>query len=215
MTHTSLVSVDVLTLAPDPELGILQLALAPREWEPFRGQLALPGVLLGSGERLRHAALRALEAKLGAGERHVRAVGQLVTFDEPARDPRGPTLSIAMWAIVGSMAFRNPNVLWSSMDEVPPLAFDHNRIIEDCRPALASKLWRDLDFTRAMLGPRFRGTDAWKVQSAITGSAGDRSNFNQMLSGVRGLQLTDEYEKGSVGRPSRVWTWDPNVTSNT
>ena len=96
--RSSLVSVDVLALRFSRAARQLELGVAARLWEPFKDQLALPGVLLGDGERLREAALRALTGKLGVADSDVRGVGQVVTFDEPTRDPRGPTLSVAMWA---------------------------------------------------------------------------------------------------------------------
>ena len=88
--RSSLVSVDVLALRFSRAARQLELGVAARAREPFRDQLALPGVLLGDGERLREAAVRALTGKLGVSEIDIRGVGQVVTFDEPNRDPRDP-----------------------------------------------------------------------------------------------------------------------------
>ena len=97
----SSVSVDVVALRfGNPEPGSLRYGVAPRRWEPYTGQTALPGILLGAGERLETAARRAVTTKLGIPDDAILAVGQLEVFDEPSRDPRGPTLSIAMWAVI-------------------------------------------------------------------------------------------------------------------
>lgn len=45
----SVVSVDVVALRFWDEDGGVRLGIAPRAMEPFAGQLALPGVLLGRG----------------------------------------------------------------------------------------------------------------------------------------------------------------------
>ena len=99
----SLVSIDVIALRfGNPEPGMLRLAVTPRQAEPYTGQLALPGVLLGAGERLQDAARRAVTTKLGIPDEKILVSGQLTVFDEPNRDPRGPTLSVTMWAVISS-----------------------------------------------------------------------------------------------------------------
>ena len=152
---TSNVSVDVLTLRYEPVRRRVELAVAPRLTEPYAGQPALPGVTLWEGERLAEAARRAVRDKLGLG---VADLGQLTVFDEPSRDPRGFTLSVAMWAVADESAGeQHADVEWYTLDEVPPLAFDHADIIRYCRPLLIERLWRDLPFTRALTGTVFPG----------------------------------------------------------
>jgi ADP-ribose pyrophosphatase YjhB (NUDIX family) len=203
--RSSLVSVDVLALCFDRRSRKVSLGVARRGWEPFQAQLALPGVLLGRGERLNVAAVRALTGKLGTRIDVVIGVGQVVTFDEPNRDPRGPTLSVAMWAVVGETA---GSASWVGLDEVPSLAFDHNRIVRDCRSVLARELWRDPVFSRALTGRRFPTADAVDITGSLTGRAPDRGNLNRTLRSLPGLARTEErISARSTGRPSAVWEW--------
>jgi len=200
------VSVDVLALHFDRSARRIAVGLTTRTWEPFRGQLALPGVLLGDGERLRDAATRALTGKLGVTGSAISGIGQVVTFDEPNRDPRGPTLSIAMWAGVTSPAVSG---VWASLDELPDLAFDHRRIVDDCRAILAGLLWRDPALSRALTGQRFPTADAVDITASLTGRSPDRGNLNRTLRGVPVLHRTDErIAARSTGRPAAVWKWD-------
>jgi 8-oxo-dGTP diphosphatase len=200
------VSVDVLALHFDRSARRIAVGLTTRTWEPFRGQLALPGVLLGDGERLRDAATRALTSKLGVTGSAISGIGQVVTFDEPNRDPRGPTLSIAMWAGVTSPAVSG---VWASLDELPDLAFDHRRIVDDCRAILAGLLWRDPALSRALTGQRFPTADAVDITASLTGRSPDRGNLNRTLRGVPGLHRTEERVAArSTGRPAAVWKWD-------
>ena len=103
---TSNVSVDVLTLRYNAVDRRVEIAVAPRASEPYVGQLALAGVTLWEGERLADAARRAVRDKLGLD---VKGLGQLTVFDEPNRDPRGFTLSVAMWAVASSMVEKRPS----------------------------------------------------------------------------------------------------------
>jgi len=203
--QSSLVSVDVLALWFDRRFRETLLGVASRSWEPFQGQLALPGVLLGRGERLQAAAVRALTGKLGTDSADVNGVGQIVTFDEPNRDPRGPTLSVAMWAVVDAAT---DLATWVGLDEIPALAFDHNRIAADCRSLLAQQLWRDLTFSRALTGRRFPTADAVDITGSLTGHPPDRGNLNRTLKAIPGLNRTEERVAArATGRPAAVWEW--------
>ena len=90
----SLVSIDVIALRfGNPEPGMLRLAVTPRQAEPYTGQLALPGVLLGAGERLQDAARRAVTTKLGIPDEKILVSGQLTVSTNPiATPPRSDAL---------------------------------------------------------------------------------------------------------------------------
>ncbi|MEV0246423.1 NUDIX hydrolase [Nocardia sp. NPDC050712] len=204
----SVVSVDVVALRFWESDSAVSVGIAPRELEPFTGELALPGVLLGRGERLAVAARRAVHTKLGVPEAAIGAVGQLVTFDEPNRDPRGPTLSIAMWAVVG--VHEGP-AQWTPFDDMPPLAFDHNAILEVARGHLARLLWKDLAFTRALTGAEFPATRAVDLATTLLGARPDPANLNRTLAAIPGLTRTTERRRTkATGRPAAVWAFTPD-----
>ncbi|MFE7719812.1 NUDIX hydrolase [Nocardia rhizosphaerihabitans] len=204
----SVVSIDVLTLRCwDADSGV-RIGIAAREFAPFTGELALPGVLLGRGERLAEAARRAVHTKLGVPMAAIGAVGQLVTFDEPHRDPRGPTLSIAMWAVV---AEHEGPAEWVGFDEVPPLAFDHNRIVDTSRGLLAGMLWKDQALTRALAGEEFPATRAVDLSTSLHGTRPDPANLNRTLAAIPGLDRTGERRRvKATGRPAVVWAFSDN-----
>ncbi|GAA2685381.1 MULTISPECIES: NUDIX domain-containing protein [Actinosynnema] len=206
--ESSLVSVDVLALRFDAESGAVLLGVSRRELEPFLGRDALPGVLLGRGERLREAAVRAVAGKLGVPAGAVRATGQLATFDEPSRDPRGPTLSVALWAALDPARSDGPR--WAPLSEVPPLAFDHDRIVADCRALLAERLWRDPVFTAGLLGPEFTTAQALDVTEALTGDRPYPANLGRLMDRVPGLRRTEQHAaaRAKGGRPPLVWRWE-------
>ena len=199
-------SVDVLALRFDRTTRRVELGISKRAQDPFSGRLALPGVLLGLGERLQDAAIRALTDKLGVPSGAVRGIGQLVTFDKPNRDPRGPTLSVAMWAGVDDGAGAGE---WARLDQLPDLAFDHQRIVADCQVLLAGALWRDAAFSRSLTGLRFPTADAVDITASLVGRAPDRGNLNRTLRSVPSLHRTEERVAArSTGRPAAVWEWD-------
>lgn len=200
---TSAVSVDAVVL----QVGAdgTEVLIHRRAAEPFAGDWALPGVLLGVGERISDAAIRAA-GKAGVAATAVSGVGQLVVFDEPHRDPRGPTLSISAWVAVRGFAPADPeNTRWASWEALPRLAFDHSRILADVRPVLADRLWRDLEFTSALTGPEFSVRSALEITRSLTGAEVDRGNLNRTLKRI--AVRSDEASSSGVGRPGSLWRW--------
>lgn len=196
----------MLALRFDPGIHRVKLAVAPRTIKPYAGRLALPGVILLRGESLSAATRRAAKTKLGLSG--VLACGQLTTFDEPHRDPRGPALALATWAVVDHDALGNETNHWVDLDDVPTLAFDHNQIVSLARPLLAGLLWRNRDFTEALTGPRFPVAHAVALQTCLVGRVPDRGNLNRLLRTTPGVDRTKEVRQiYGAGRPSSVWAW--------
>lgn len=202
---TSNVSVDVLTLRYNAESREVEVAVYPRATEPYIGQLALPGVTLLEGERLVDASRRAVATKLGLG---VRDLGQLTVFDEPHRDPRGFTLSVAMWAVADD-GEPHPDVTWHPLDAIPHLAFDHNQMLTFCRPLLIDRLWRNIPFTSALTGPQFPVSAAVAVTRSLHGVDPDRGNLNRRLASIPELRVAHKRVVLGRGRPGTLWEWRP------
>ena len=123
------------------------------------------------------------------------------------RDPRGQTLSVAMWAVADHPDEAPDYVQWHPVDDVPPLAFDHNAMVEFCRPLLVDRLWRDLTFTRALTGPTFPVSAAVAITRSLTGVSPDRGNLNRRLASVRGLGISHKRVVLGRGRPGTLWEW--------
>ncbi|UZF54657.1 NUDIX hydrolase [Gordonia polyisoprenivorans] len=208
----SVVSVDVVALTYDAEARAVLVATHRRTTEPHLGERALPGVVVRSGERLTDAASRAL-TKLGVNE-PPSAIGQLKTFDEPSRDPRGPSLSVAMWATFwDSPDIRTEQAVWTPIDRDHPPAFDHAEIITATRSILAEKLWRDLGFTRGLTGPQFTATDAVTITRSLTGAEVHRANLNRDLARITTLTEAG-VAPAAGGRPPKIWRWSPIPTDS-
>ncbi len=120
------VTVDIVVLA-----GNEAVLLVERKAEPFNGWWALPGGFVDIDETLADAAARELEEETGlAGV----AMRQLRAFDDPDRDPRGRTIAIAFLATVAGRPEPRAGsdaalACWHSLDRLPRMAFDHDRII--------------------------------------------------------------------------------------
>ena len=136
------VTVDVVCCRYSDGRG--QVALVRRAREPFAGAWALPGGFVNIGEDISDAARRELAEETGLKPIWIE---QFYCFGTPGRDPRGRTISVAYVARVdptqtGRAADDAAQLRWFDMEDLPTLAFDHDRIIKKARPALAD--WQKL-----------------------------------------------------------------------
>jgi 8-oxo-dGTP diphosphatase len=109
-----------------------EIVLIQRKGEPFRGQYALPGGFVEYGETVEAALRREVLEETGLVVEIASLVG---VYSDPGRDPRGPVVSVAFTAtIVGGVLAGDSDaekaMLWD-IAKLPPLAFDHARIVQD------------------------------------------------------------------------------------
>ena len=124
-----MVTVDAVVFSGDGDDR--RIALIRRRNEPFAGCWALPGGFVDMDESLETAAARELAEETGL--RNV-AMGQLHAFGEPARDPRGRNICVAYTGALSEpvplrAADDASEAAWFSVTALPPLAFDHDKII--------------------------------------------------------------------------------------
>jgi len=141
---------DVVVLAlGDGEPKVL---LIQRGKSPFKGIWAFPGGFVNVGESPQSAASRELEEETAIRGVHLEQLG---AFGDPDRDPRGHTVTVAYLALVSANASPRgeagsdaAQARWWSIDDLPPLAFDHARILTFALQRLRYELTRagaDLD----------------------------------------------------------------------
>lgn len=116
-----------------------EVLLIKRGREPYRGAWALPGGFVEVGETLEHATVRELLEETGLKGEIVDLLG---AYSDPKRDPRGHTVGIVyvckVAGIVQVAAGDDADeARWFPLDALPPLAFDHDRILADARRWLA------------------------------------------------------------------------------
>jgi len=184
----------------------LQALLWQRAREPYAGFWALPGGTLEADETLEESMRRHLAAKVDV--REVSHLEQLETRSDPGRNPAHRELATAFLGLVPSNAdpALPPDTRWRPLDELPPLAYDHEPILLAARERLRGKLsYTNLGF--ALAPPVFTMAELRDLYTAALGHPVSATNLQRVLLRRRLLKDTGEqrhYGSGG-GRPAAVY----------
>ena len=113
--------------------AVPQVLLIERGNDPFKGCWAFPGGFMNMDESTEQCAIRELEEETGLQVTDIHQVGAYSKVD---RDPRGRTITIAYLAIIDAPKEVSgqddaAKAKWFPIDALPPLAFDHDEIMDD------------------------------------------------------------------------------------
>ena len=160
----------------------IKLLLIQRGIEPYKGKWAFPGGFMNMDETAEECAKRELEEETGLKD---AAVEQFYTFSDVNRDPRERVITIAHYALVRLSDVKGgddaASARWFAMDEVPSLAFDHDRIMRMAVNRLKERIcFEPIGFE--LLPEVFTMTELQNLYEAILEVKFDRRNFyNKML----------------------------------
>ena len=186
--------------------GELRVLLVKRGIPPFAGQFAIPGGFVLEDESLEQAALRELKEETGLGDVYLE---QLYSFGDLGRDPRGRVITVAYYALIaGDRSPLTPgtdaaDARWCAVQDLPPLAFDHRKILDYALERLRNKLeYTTVGFQ--LLPSRFSLSELQEVYEAILTKKLDKRNFRRKLALLKVLRPTREYRRGGR-RPARLY----------
>ncbi|MEM3399623.1 MAG: NUDIX hydrolase [Candidatus Micrarchaeia archaeon] len=107
-----------------------RVVLVRRKNPPFAGKWALPGGFVEYGETCEKACIREVKEETGLDVEILDLVG---VFSDPARDPRGHTVSVAYQCRKSGGRLKGSDdateARWFDIKDLPELAFDHELIM--------------------------------------------------------------------------------------
>ena len=211
------VGVDNVIFSVDTDQSRLLVLLVMRRDAPYLGRWSLPGTLVRQGESLEDAAYRVLAEKIRAENLYLE---QLYTFGGPGRDPRESDesygvryLSVSYFALVQFaeaelIADGVSGIAWYSLEQLPPLAFDHNQVLEYGYQRLRNKLeYSPVAFE--VLPETFTLNDLYQLYTIVLGeNFSDYSNFRTRLLKLGFLTDTGSKASRGAGRPASLYRFD-------
>jgi len=201
-------TVDAVVFAFDDQ--DLKVLLIQRALAPFLGKWALPGGFVHMEEALEKAVRRELQEEAGLSNVFLE---QLYTFGEPNRDPRGRTVSVAYYALVKladhrlAAATDARDAAWFGLTDLPPLAFDHERIVEAARRRLQGKVrYQPIGFE--LLPKKFTLSQLQHLYETVLERPLDKRNFRKKILAMGLLIDTREIQQDVSHRAARLFAFD-------
>lgn len=161
----------------------LHILLIERGIEPYKGSWALPGGFLNMDETVEECAKRELMEETGVKDVYLE---QFHVFSDVKRDPRERVLTVAFFALVRKSDYQliagddAAGAEWFAIDELPPLAFDHQEIIKLARECIREKLAvKPIAFR--LLDEKFKMSELQRLYEIINGTSYDRRNFSRKM----------------------------------
>lgn len=160
----------------------IKVLLIQRGIEPYKDKWAFPGGFMQIDETVEECAKRELEEETGL---KTTSVEQFYTFSDVNRDPRERVITVAHYALVHLEEVKGGDdamsAQWFAMNEIPSLAFDHDRILRMAVNRLKERIcFEPIGFE--LLPEIFTMSALQNLYEAILEMKFDRRNFyNKML----------------------------------
>ena len=201
------VAVDLLVFTIDE--GKLKILTIRRQYPPFMGFRALPGVFVGADETLDQAARRGLWEETGLRDIYLE---QLYTWGTLDRDPRRRVISVSYLALVDAGRLRDvaPGLRTTQAElsdvqaflEAGDVAFDHRDMVAYGCQRLANKVeYTPIAFS--LVPEEFTLPQLQRVYEILLGKPLYKANFRKKIAPL--VEETDRSTSGDAHRPSKYY----------
>ncbi len=186
----------------------LSILLVQRGIDPFKGRWAFPGGFLRMDEDADTGARRELMEETGFEAESITQFGAFTAVD---RDPRERVITIAYLALVRKGDVQGgddaADARWFPVTVVPPLAFDHDRILRIALERLKEQIhFRPVGFE--LLPEVFTMSQLQALYEAILGVRFDRRNFASKMLKLGLLQPTGQRPADAARRIPQLYRFN-------
>jgi 8-oxo-dGTP diphosphatase len=193
------VTTDCVIFGYDTKEG-LSVLLIKRGIEPFKDHWAFPGGFIKMDEDAETGARRELKEETSLETAHIEQFG---CFSEVNRDPRERVITIAYYALVKKSEVVGGDdaseAHWFPIDNVPPLAFDHDRILRVALKTLKEKI-HFIPIGFELLPSVFTMPQLQELYESILEVKFDRRNFSNKMLKLGILTVVGERPKNAGTR---------------
>lgn len=208
------VTVDIAVFTVEGTLNEMRLKalLVERGRDPFKGSWALPGGFVHEHEDIPAAASRELLEEAGLSNVFLEQVAAVGT---PDRDPRSHTITIVYVALVPA----DRHVLhstgdaraarWFEVNQLPPLAFDHKKLLQMALDHLRRRLG-ETTVAFELLPKDFTLSELQTLCEVILGRPLDRRNFRRKVQEA-GFVAQVKGKREGRHRPAQLFRFVPKA----
>ena len=182
----------------------LQVLLVHRTDEPESGKWALPGGLWDYHESLNESATRKLVQETGANNVYLEQL-----FTSSGLGASQEMIAVAYFALVDAHDVRlrqeeSWRPAWFPVDQLPSLAFDNNRLIDQAVERISVKLgYTNIAF--GLMPSEFTIRELQNTYETILGSPLDRRNFRRRMITTDLIEPTGKVRRDGAHRPAQLF----------
>ncbi|MDR0745831.1 MAG: NUDIX hydrolase [Mediterranea sp.] len=189
--------------------GELSLLLLKRNFQPAMGEWSLMGGFTQNNESTDDAAKRVLHELTGLDNVYMEQVG---AFGEVERDPGERVVSIAYYALINIDEYdrklvQQHNAFWININELPPLIFDHDKMVDKARKLMQQKASTNpIGFN--LLPKLFTLSQLQSLYEAIYGETTDKRNFRKRVADMDFIEKTNKIDKQGSKRGAALYQFN-------
>ncbi len=200
--------IHVITALFTVENGKFKVLLIKRNNEPFKNMWILIGGACYNNETVEQAMQREMYEKTGL--KNIQT-----TFFKVYSDPnRSPIMRMLAVVYIGVIDCKKVKVLkkttktkdadWFMIDRVPPLGYDHSKILVDAIEYLKEKIF-DSQILKNLFPPTFTLPQICNAYQSILEKDLDRRNFRKKLLSIGIIEPTGESEAVVGKKPAKLY----------
>lgn len=176
--------IHVITSIFTVDKGVLKILLIKRKNNPYKDMWALVGGALYNDEDLVDGVRREIYEKTGISDIELNLCD---VFGDKDRSPVMRMVAISYIGIIDSSrveflteTMKTSDAKWFDIDNIPSLAYDHNKILKRSISFLKKKIL-ETDILRSLYPKGFTIPELQKVYEAILSKKLDRRNFRKKI----------------------------------
>ncbi len=188
----------------------LKLLVIERGTSPHKGKLALPGDLVYPNEDMELAASRVLNDLTGLEDVYMT---QSKSYGEVDRHPIGRVVTVGYYSLIGVDKYQPlasswaDNVSWIDINELPELAFDHNRIVDEALSSLRERV-RLQPIGFELLPREFTLGEMQNLYEILLNKKFDKANFRKKILSMNLLKDMGRKQSEVPHRPAKLFSFD-------
>lgn len=197
--------------------GIPKVLLIKRKNEPFKDMWALVGGALYNNETIDEGITREVEEKVGI---KLNTKEEFSIFSKIDRSPLMRMIGIGYIGIIDiskvkiiTQTLKTIDAVWYPFDKIPPLAYDHNEILEKGINTLKNKIL-NTDILKDLYPNGFTFPEIQKIYESILNKELDRRNFRKKMINSGLIYETGKVEKFEGNKPAKLYKFKKQKNKN-
>lgn len=191
--------------------GVTKVLLIRRKREPYKDMWSLVGGALYNDEDLEEGLRREILEKTGISEIDLY-FGSV--FGKPDRSPVMRMVALSYLGVIDQKrvtklqdTLDTVDASWFAIDDLPPLAYDHNEIVVDSLSKLQNMIGKT-NILRALFPHGFTIPEIQKTYESILQKTFDRRNFRKKILGLGLIKDTGKMVTFEGKKPAKLYEFN-------